>query len=323
LSFYLGIDIGGTKSHALISDQTGRVLGFAAGSAGNHEAVGYPGLKKVLGDITAEALDAAGLTRSQIAGAGFGVAGYDWPSEREPTREAIETLKLSCPFEFVNDTVIGLIAGTSEGWGVSVVGGTGENCWGRDRNGRIGRMTGNGIMMGEYGGAGTIVAKAVQAIGKAWSLRGPATKLVPAFIEYTNTSSLIDLIERLGLGKIRLRPSAAPIVVQTAEQGDEVAKEILEWAGTELAELANGVIRQLNFEDKRCEVVMVGSMFTSTEILTEPFFNHVRHVCPGAEFVHLEAPPVIGSVLLGMEAAGIDAWTIRENMIATFHQTAS
>ena len=33
-----------SKSHALVADETGRVLGFGSAGAGNHEVVGYEGL---------------------------------------------------------------------------------------------------------------------------------------------------------------------------------------------------------------------------------------------------------------------------------------
>ena len=39
MNYFLGIDIGGTKSHAMIVDQTGEILGFYESGAGNHEVV--------------------------------------------------------------------------------------------------------------------------------------------------------------------------------------------------------------------------------------------------------------------------------------------
>lgn len=315
MSYFLGIDIGGTKSHALICDRAGNLLGFGSGGAGNHEIVGYPGLQKVLREITDEALQSAGLVHGDLAGAGFGVAGYDWPSERAQTLAAISTLGLSCPVEAVNDAFLGLLAGASEGWGVSVVAGTGENCWGRDRSGRIGRVTGNGLMLGEFGGAGTIVARAVVSVTKAWCRRGPETQLTEVFREHTRSTSTAELIEKIGLGQARLGARAAPLVVRTAEMGDSVAIEILTWSGRELADLAAGVIRQLSFEDIAFDVVQVGSMFGSSEIIAGTFKKEVLRVAPAAEFVRLEAPPVIGAVLLAMEKAGVDPWSARPQMI--------
>jgi len=118
--YFLGVDVGATKTHALIAEENGQVCGFGEAGPGNHEGVGYDGLAAALRTATEQALARAGLSIAQIAGAGFGVAGYDWPSEREPTLRAIRTLGLNVPFEAVNDTIIGLLAGAPDGWGIAV-----------------------------------------------------------------------------------------------------------------------------------------------------------------------------------------------------------
>src|SRR4030042_5405157 len=151
-AYFLGVDIGGTKSHALIADGDGNAVGFGTYGPGNHEEVGYEGLRNALHTVTEKALAIAGLTKEQVSAGGFGVAGYDWPSERQPTLDAIESIGINAPVEAVNDTIIGLLAGASNGWGVAVVAGTGPNCWGGDGDHPPGR--GNGGGCGEHGGAG-------------------------------------------------------------------------------------------------------------------------------------------------------------------------
>lgn len=303
--YFLGIDVGGTKTHALIADQTGKVVGFGEVGPGNHEVVDYPGLRAALMASTHQALAQAHLRREQIAGAGFGVAGYDWPSERHPTLEAIGVLGLDCPVEAVNDTVIGLVAGAAQGWGVAVVAGTGCNCWGRDTQGRLAQVTGCDGLFGEHGGAGDLVARAVQSIAYEWCQRGPATALTPAFIKLVGASDLLDFLEGLTLGKYSLGAEAAPLVVQVAMQGDTVAREVVAWNGRELGWLAVSVIRQLDLQVSEFEVVLVGSVYEIGSMLIEPMQTVIRAEAPGARLVRLQAPPVIGGVLLGMQAAGM------------------
>jgi N-acetylglucosamine kinase-like BadF-type ATPase len=316
-NYFLGVDIGGTKSHALIADERGTALGFSIGGPGNYEGVGYEGLVGTIQTIIQQALDAAGIDKGSLSGAGFGVAGYDWPSERRLILAAVDTLGLTCPLEVVNDTIIGLLAGTNEGWGVAVVAGTGENCWGWNRARQMGRVTGNGSWLGEYGGAGTVVYKAVQEVSKAWSLRGPETALTQAFINRTGATGEADLLEGLSVGKYVMSADDAPLVIKIAESGDPVAQNILRWAGLELAELIKGVIRQLQFEEELFEVVLVGSMFKVGRLLINPMCEAVCKLAPGAQFVHLDAPPVVGGVLLGMECAGKDGYLIKANLVNT------
>ena len=315
--YFLGIDIGGTKSHALLADETGRVVGFGEAGPGNHEVVGYDGLRTVLQLVSDHALKMAGIERDQIAGAGFGVAGYDWPSELEPTLDAISGLGLTCPIEVVNDTVIGLVAGAKEGWGVALVAGTSNNCWGWDEQHNIGRVIGGGSRFGENGGSYELVLQAVIAIAKEWTQRGPATALTPAFAEYFGARDAAHLLENIQLEHYHPGPWLAPLVFQVAEAGDEVARDIIRWSGEELADLAKGVIRQLRFQDRAFDVVLVGSMFNGGPMLMEPMKRSILAEAPGARFVRLTVPPVVGATLLGMQKGQLSIARLRPSLIET------
>jgi N-acetylglucosamine kinase-like BadF-type ATPase len=317
MAYFLGADVGATKTHVLIADDGGQAVGFGQSGPGNHESVGYDGLARALGLATARALALAGLAASDIAGAGFGVAGYDWPDERPATLNAIATLGLTAPIGAVNDTLIGLMAGSEAGWGVAVVAGTGCNCWGWDRDRREGQVTGGGQMMGEAAGAGEVVARAVRAVAYEWSGRGPATALSAAFIQYAGAQDLADLLHGLTEGRLRLTAQAAPLVFEVAAVGDLVARGVIDWAGRELGELAVTVIRQLHFETLTFDLVMVGSLFNGGPLLIDPMRARVLSTAPGARFVRLSAPPVVGAVLLGMEQAGHDPAGCRPKLVAS------
>lgn len=312
--FFLGIDIGGTKSHALIADERGRAVGFGEAGPGNWEGVGWEETRRVMHAITVDALASAGLGRLQIAGAGFGIGGYDWPEDRAPHVAIIESLGLPAPFVVGNDTLVALMAGTSEGWGVVVIAGTSNNALGRDRQGRLGRMVGSS-WFGEFAGAGEIVHKAQQAVAAAWTLRGPATRLTPAFLATTGAADVEDLLAGLMRGRYDLGARHAPLVFAVAESGDEVACEIIRWAGRELGSLACGIIRQLGFERTEFELVQAGSIYKGSPLLTEVMHETVLRLAPLARFVRLQAPPVVGGVLLGMEAAGAAFAGVRECLI--------
>jgi len=317
MRYYLGIDIGATKSHALIADDTGQAIGFGETGPGNHEVVGWEGLKTVLHKVTNQAIEDAGVEKSLISGAGFGIAGYDWPSQRQPHLDVIATLELSCPVGAVNDAVLGILAGTTQGWGISIISGTGENCWGVDKQRNYGHMTGNSALMGEYGGAGSIVYRSIRDIAKEWGNRGPKTQLSQVFIEHTGAANLDDLLEGLVLGKYNLNAGDAPLVFRVANNGDSVAIEVIRWAALEQADMIIGVARQLEIEDQNIEVVMIGSTFKGGPLLVEPMQAAVNKIAPGAEFIRLIAPPVVGGVLLGMEQIRKFDNNVRTHLIET------
>jgi len=311
--YFLGVDIGGTKSHALIADDDGNALGFGMYGPGNHEDVGYEGLRIALQTVTDKAILMAGITKDQISAGGFGVAGYDWPSEHQPTLDAIQSIGLSAPVEAVNDTIIGLLAGASKGWGVAVVAGTGTNSWGWDEHHHVGRVTGVGY--GEHGGAGSLVDRALVAIAHEWTKRGPKTKLTSEFLQLTGAKDIPSLIEGLEMEEYILGSDFAPIIFQVATQGDPVALSIIQWAGSELGHTAVAVIRQLGIEQMEFEVVLVGSLYEMGEMIITPMRNVITSEAPKAHLVRLSSPPVVGGVLLAMEQVGVNPSPLRDHLI--------
>ncbi len=202
--YFLGADVGSTKTHVAIADETGRVLGLGEGGPGNPEDVGYEGLAAARWRSPPDRLCSRPRSRiDQIAGAGFGVSGLDYPSEKAPTLQAIASIGLRAPIEAVNDALIGLIAGATDGWGIAVVSGTGCNCWGWDRDRRQGQVTGGGWQMGEYAGSSELAARAVQLVAYEWTRRGPATQLTPALIRYAGATDVVDLLHGLTWGRLR------------------------------------------------------------------------------------------------------------------------
>ena len=304
--YFVGGDVGGTKTHVVIADEHGHLAGFGQSSGGNHETVGYDGLARAVGEAFNEAVVSADISIDQVAGAGFGIGGYDWNSQRKDHLRAIATLGLQAPVEIVNDAILGLLAGSESGWGIAVVSGTGCNCWGwNQERKRTGRVTGMGTLMGEGAGASELIHKAVQMVSHEWTRRGPATALTPAFIRFAGAENLEDLIEGYCTGRYDLGSAAAPLVFIAAEAGDEVARSLVRWAGTELGELVNAVIRQLDLESLEFDVIMIGSMFHNGSLLTKPMLETIQAVAGGARLKGLTAPPVTGGLLLAMEVAGL------------------
>ncbi len=307
MRYFLGADLGGTKTHLVITDETGRAVGFGESGSGNHETVGYDGMYQTIADALEMALQSAALKREDIFGAGFGIAGYDWPSEKTKMTQVIDRLGLNAPYEMVNDAIPGLVAGAEAGWGVVAISGTGCNCrgWDKDHT-REGRVTGYGVLMGEAAGSSELVVRSMQLVGFEWTQRGPKTALSKMYMDALGANSLVELLEMYTQKPLRIGAEFAPRIFQVAKQGDAVALELIRWAGQELGEMVNGVIRQLGFEGLTFDVVLVGGMFEGGALLIDPMRETIQRVAPHTRLVRLKVPPVIGAVLIGMEKGGAD-----------------
>ncbi len=314
---FLGIDVGSSKTHALIADETGTCIGFGQAGGGNHQGMGYERLSEVLQKSFAGACETSGVEKDQIAGAGFGIAGYDFPSEKEDHLQAIHPLGLSCRGEIVNDGANGLISGTSHGIGVNVTAGSGINSRGRGKNGQEGRIVGNGIDFGEYGGAIEIVFRARQYVNYAWIKRIPPTKLTRIFLEATGAKDELDLMEGLSSGQYHLYPYLAIEITNAAREGDHAALEVIRWSGEELGWIAISVARQIEMENDEVEIVRSGSVFNAGDIIIEPMQNLIKKYLPKAKVIPLDGPPVVGPLMLGIQMTGIDPYPLRKKLIAT------
>jgi N-acetylglucosamine kinase-like BadF-type ATPase len=321
--YLLGLDVGGTRTRALVASLEGEVLGFGESGCGNHENVGYEGLYEAMRDALARALGAvgggaAGARAGEIAAAGFGVAGFDWPSERPETEAAIARLGLACPFALRNDAALGLAAGSSEGWGLNLVAGTSNNCYGRSRSGAEASLSGAGAAVGELGGGLEIAGAALAAVNRARLGRIAPTTLSEALCSLAGTVSPEALVEEVAMGRLAAQASWAPAVFEAARGGDEAALGIIGWAGRELGESAAAVARLVGLAGESFELVLSGSLFGLEPRLEAGIRAILAAAAPGARVVGLDAPPVLGAVVLAAAELGLERSAIRGRLLASF-----
>ncbi len=248
------------------------------------------------------------------------MAGYDWASQHDMFIKAFQPLGLECPLEIVNDATLGIFAGAPQGWGVSVVSGTGCNCrgWSKDRHAE-GRMVGGGAEWSdEYAGGFDILMRAMRAVTFEWNRRGPATALSQAFLQKTGAKKLDELIEGIYVQRYEIDVSYVLLVFQVAAEGDPEALKVLTWAGDQLGQMACGVIRQLALENEPVPVVLIGSVFDGSPLIAQQLHRTILPVAAQAQIMRLTTPPVTGGVLLGMEqVVGQAAYQRRDALLAS------
>jgi N-acetylglucosamine kinase-like BadF-type ATPase len=307
MTYYLGIDAGGTKTLALIADAEGQVLGVGRAGTGNWESVGLEGAFQAYVDAVAAALQAAGIRREEIAAAGYALAGMDWPSDEGRLTPLIARLELPGPYMLVNDTFAALRAGATDDVGVAVICGTGSTIAGRNRAGRMFRTFGLGALWGEHQGASGLVLAAFRALGRSYFGSGPPTTLEARLLAACGAGSVPELAERISRGESDWPGGRlAPLVLAEADAGDAVARAIVQEAGAELGLNAAAVARRLELAAEPFALVMAGGVLASgNPLLVEALVEPVRAYAPFVEPVVLAAPPAVGAVLLAMDAAGV------------------
>lgn len=303
--YYLGIDAGNSKTHALIADSRGQAVGLYTAGPGNWESIGLDGARAVYQQALDGALAEAGLRRADLCAAGYGLAGYDFPSDDARLRPVVESLGVPGPCFLDNDSLIGLRAGTSKPYGVVCISGSGSTKAGRNRRGETFRTWGLAASMGDWGGGGDIAQAAIGAVACAAKGIEPPTALTEPILQHFGAPDVTALMEKLTRAH-EYRIDFVPLVFEVAAAGDAAARSILIRAGRDLARSTNAVIRALDMADEEFELVLAGSVFKATyPLMVDTLSADVRAVAPRVQIVRLTTPPVVGAVLLAMEAADL------------------
>lgn len=184
----------------------------------------------------------------------------------------------------MTDAEIALYGTTLGKAGVVVIAGTGSISYGKNENGKVATAGGWGPIAGDEGGGSMIARRALQAIAKAIDGRGKPTKLSEAGMEYFRSSTPENLLSAIYAPLIDNARIAgfARYVVETAEEGDEIAVDILKEAGFELGLAAFAVLKKLNLEKKKVPIGYVGSIFKAGNLLTDSLLETIRRIAPNA-----------------------------------------
>ena len=303
---YLGVDGGGTKTQISLMNESRQVRceGFAGPS--NPLRVGVEtAVTNILKAIN-QACDRDGVSRGDITAATLGLAGVRRADLKQSVRESFRKRSGIRKVEVVTDAEIALYATTQGKPGLVVIAGTGSVCLGKNEKGEMAIAGGWGPLAGDEGGGVGIAQQALHTIAKASDGRGVPTMLSQRASEYFRASGPENLIVAIYSPQVDNSRIAgfARLVVETAQDGDEIAIEILRDAGFELGLAACAVIEKLKLKDARVPIGCVGSIFQAGPILTEPMTAKI-HECASRAFLTEPAmPPAHAAALMALKTNG-------------------
>jgi N-acetylglucosamine kinase-like BadF-type ATPase len=307
MALFLGIDGGGTKIECVLADEAGEIVARASGAGANLRRVSADELRELLAARFNALRGASGLTALRPEAVCAGFAGVSDPQARARAQAALTELLQPKHLYLVGDMEVALEAAVGAGAGVVLVAGTGSIAFGRNGDGQTARAGGEGArfaadgqLAGDAGSGFDIGRRALEAVLRAEEGRGAATILRDAEMAVLGSETLEELAACLVPERAAELSSLVPLVTRAARRGDPVAGEILENAGTALADLALSVLRELSLAESNVGVFVSGGVFSeSTEV-----FNRVRKVlgraAPRASVDRLETSPAEGAVRLAL-----------------------
>lgn len=299
-----GVDVGGTKTLAVICDMRGHVLAQSQFGEGNWEGIGLDAAANLYAEIVESMCSLAGVLPTQIRASAWGIAGLDWPSDDHRLRPLIQPLFPDIPLTLVNDAFLPLRAGARHPYGVGVIAGTGSTVAGIGIDGTRARNFGLGSMWGGFDGASHLAYQAMRKASDAYFGRRAPTSITQALCAWGGVRTVAELAEGFSRGEIvKDIATFAPTVMKLAEHGDETAREIIADAAHILADNALAVIHTLNMASHEFDVVLAGGVAVHA---TDDFYRLMRTTiqqeAPAASIVRLQHKPVVGAMLLALDS---------------------
>jgi N-acetylglucosamine kinase-like BadF-type ATPase len=298
----IGIDAGNSKTELLVAGLDGRPSAYVRGPGTNAHGRGAEGCVADLAGL----VDRAAFATPADYGAFF-LCGVDIPADIDELTAAVTRTGWVRQATVDNDTFALLRAGSDAPDAVAVVCGAGINCAGRAADGRIARYPSLGWETGDWGGSEMLGRDVLFHAARAEDGRGEPSVL-PGIVREHFGLSVEELGEAVHYQRIRQGRlgELAQAVVAAAENGDAVARRLIERLAEEVALMAARALADLGLE--RADVVLGGGMLRHGRgLLFEEVVARLQRLALDARPVAAADPPVVGAALVALEAAGAPA----------------
>ena len=259
MSYFIGIDGGGTRTTLGISDADGREILRRIGPAGLVDPRRPAATAELLLSLVREAAAAAGLEGPATALCA-GLAGVGNATERHIVEAAFVRGGVAERVAVLSDGETALFGALGGGPGILVIAGTGSVAYGRGEDGRVERCGGWGMLLGDEGGGYEIARAGLRAALLSVDGRGPQTQLLPVLLQVLGLAvpeAIPPWISRAEKSEVAL---LAVQVLQLSAQGDKVALEIVTEAALDLAAHVDALVERLRPWSRPPPIVLHGGV---------------------------------------------------------------
>jgi len=299
--FVLGMDIGGTKTHAIIANTCGQLLGQGFATAANINFVTLQQAEGAFTDAIGQAQNQAGIEKLQTEVAVIGI---------EPSPEPLHPIlnKLAEPKRIIHkkEGECSLVGGLCEHVGLSLSAGTGSVGWGRNKDGKT-HMTSCWGTIGDEGSAYDLARRGVNAAFWAADGRGPKTVLVDKLLSKFKVADMRDVCTPIYQSEDMRKnfASLSRMVMESALDGDQVAQEVIKEGAKQIGIFLTTCAEQLGMQDEPYKIAATGGLVSSGGWYFDLIQAAVQEKHPKARLVQPKFEPCVGAVLLALKELNI------------------
>jgi glucosamine kinase len=301
----IGIDGGGSKTHAMVADEQGRTIAETVGPGSAVRPGRAEHSANVIAEVVRDALASCEMTHVTPRVLSIGVAGAGRETERNELWQALVSRDLAAELVIHSDFSIALDDAFADGPGVLLISGTGSVAFGRGPTGATSRCGGWGPVCGDEGSGAWIGRRALSVVTAAADGREPETALTGAILTAAQINETSDLIGWAANAAPAQLASLAPVVLSVADAGDLRANAIVSLAVEELVLHVRALARQL-FGDERAAlpIALSGGMLSRGTTLRKRLEHRLKSAVPGGQLRTDVVVPARGAVRAALRILG-------------------
>jgi len=309
MAIILGVDAGGTKTDLAAADGTGKILGVVRTGSSNYISEGIRNAQhNLLSGIRHLIKECPGLKEGIVFdSACFGFAGNNSAADQDRIENIIYGSDISSYLKkektlILNDTRIGLAAGTDNENAVIVICGTGSNCYGINQEGKEAKANGWDYILGDQGSGYAMGLKALQAVMKDHDGRGEKTSLKKGILLRlgVDIEGLIKWTYEGEFSKAKIADLSIEVCDQAAK-GDKVSRRIMKEEASEVILNIETVVKKLDIKYKDFDIVFLGGNFKCQDWFKSIIDKRLVKDYRKAKLVELDKKPVEGAIRLALK----------------------
>ena len=303
MSYIIGIDGGGTKTHCLLTNLDGSVRHECYGGASHFLVQGIEPVSEILYKLINDCIKAVSINQDEIKIVLLGTTGAGRRTDAERLEQGFaeyltkQKFKVNL-FRVESDARIALEGAFSGKPGSILITGTGSIMFGKDAHGSIHRVGGLGRYLGDEGSGYVIGKKGLAAVSKEFDGRGSKTLISVLIKEKFNILSQDILITEVYRNNFDIA-KVAPLVIEAAEKNDKLAMKIIEDETDELLLHVSAMQKKLN--EKILAVSFIGGIITHKNIYSDTLRKKIEKKLTNVVVKDAENSPAMGAVLMAKQ----------------------
>lgn len=287
MKYYLGIDGGGTKTVAAVSDKNGNIILKKAGKTINFYSVGMKIARKNLAEIINDIKNS--LDESEFFAVFIGCSALDKEADNELIQSLCRDIINAKRIKMHSDAYIALKSVGDAVCPCAAICGTGSMAIAEDINGQIHVKGGWGHIIGDEGSGYCIAVEALRACCVLCD-EGKDTALLRSANEYFGVDDFRNAIDIIYSPETKKDVLAgfAENVGRLAQSGDEAAESIII---AEAHKFSRTVLLLLDEVESCSALGLYGGLFQHNEIFKESFVKIINTQYPDLKIQTLTTPP--------------------------------